>query len=68
MEKNIIFHEENFKFTKNNTFNNVFCNRIFSYNRFLLILKKMIGFLFIIAYVTEKNILYNSTIFKFENK
>ena len=42
--KNIIFHEENFKLTKNNTFNDVFCNRSFPYYRSLLIIQKLLGF------------------------
>ena len=29
--KNIIIYFENLKLMKNNTFNNVFCNRIFPY-------------------------------------
>ena len=29
--KNIIFHDKNFKLTKNNTFKNDFCNRLFPY-------------------------------------
>ena len=33
--KNIIIYGKNDKFTKHNTFNNVFCNRIFCYYRFL---------------------------------
>ena len=36
-KKNIIFYEKNLKLTKNNTFNNVSCNKIFPYNRFLSI-------------------------------
>ena len=34
---NIIFYEKNLKLTKNNTFNNVFCNTILPYYRFLII-------------------------------
>ena len=34
-EKNIMFYKKHLKLTKNNTFNGVFCNRIFSYYRFL---------------------------------
>ena len=37
--KNIIFYTKNVKFTKNKTFNNFFCNRTFSYYRYLPILK-----------------------------
>ena len=33
--KNITFYEKHLKFTKNNTFNNVFCDTIFSRYRFL---------------------------------
>ena len=33
--KNTIFYGKNFKLTKNNTFNNVFCNKIFPFYRFL---------------------------------
>ena len=29
--KNIIFYEKNLIFMKNDTFNNVFCNKFFSY-------------------------------------
>ena len=36
--KNIIFYERNLKFTKNNTFNNIICDTIFLYQRFLPIL------------------------------
>ena len=42
---NIFFHEKNLKVTKNNTLNNVFCNRIFPYKRFLPIFKN--GWVFI---------------------
>ena len=35
--KNIIFHEKMLKLKKTNIFNNVFCNRIFTGNRFLSI-------------------------------
>ena len=38
--KNIIFYKKNQNTTINNTFNNVFYNRIFSYFRFLLIFSK----------------------------
>ena len=38
--KIIIFYQKNLKFTKNNTSNEVFSNRIFPYYRFLLILYK----------------------------
>ena len=38
--KNIVFHEQNQKLTKNNTFNDFFFNRIFPYYRFLPIFKK----------------------------
>ena len=37
--KNIIVHEKNFKPTKNISFNNIFCNRIFPYYHFLPIFK-----------------------------
>ena len=33
--KNIIFYEKNFKLTINNTFNNIFLNKIFLYYRIL---------------------------------
>ena len=39
-EKNIIFCEQNLKLTKNNTFNNVICKRIFSHYWFFPIFKK----------------------------
>ena len=42
--KNIIFHEKNFKLTKNNTFDNVFRNWIFLYYRFLPIFFKLLAF------------------------
>ena len=37
--KNIILNEKNFKLAKNNTFDNVFCKRIFHYYRFIEIFK-----------------------------
>ena len=37
--KNIILYEENLKLMKNNTFSNVFYNRIFPHYRLLLISK-----------------------------
>ena len=43
--KDILFYEKNLKFSKNNTFDNIFCNRIFPYYRFLPIFFQMIGFL-----------------------
>ena len=39
-EKKNIFHERNLKLTKNTIFNDVFCNRIFPYCRFLPIFQK----------------------------
>ena len=42
--KNMIFCGKNIKITKYNIFNNVFCNRIFPYYRFLPIFKKWLGF------------------------
>ena len=44
LQKNIVSYENNPKHTKNNTFNNVFCNRIFPYYRFLPIVKKLLDF------------------------
>ena len=38
--KNITFYEKNIKLTKNDTLNNVFCNRIFPYYRLLTIFFK----------------------------
>ena len=43
-EKTSFYMKKNFKLMKNNTFNNVFCNGIFLYCRFLLIFKKNIEF------------------------
>ena len=43
--KNIIFYEKNLKLLNNNTFNNVFCNIIFSYYRFLPNSKKLLDLL-----------------------
>ena len=43
-KKNIIFYEKNLKLSKNNTFNNVFCNRIFTYYPFLPIFWKWFDF------------------------
>ena len=37
--ENIFFYEKNFKLTENNNPNNIFCNQIFSFYRFLLIFK-----------------------------
>ena len=34
MKKKNIFHERNLNFTKNNAFNDVFCDRTFPYYRF----------------------------------
>ena len=42
--KKIILYKQNFKVMNNNTFNNVFCNRIFPYYSFLLIFKKWFDF------------------------
>ena len=42
--KDIIFYEKHVKLTKNNTFNNVFCNGVFPHYRFLSIFPKIIGF------------------------
>ena len=47
MKKNIIFYGNSFEVVKNNTFNNVFCNRIFLH---FINLIKMIGFSLIMAY------------------
>ena len=43
-ERKNILYEKNLKLTKNNTFNNVLWNRIFSYNRFLAMFKKSLDF------------------------
>ena len=42
--KNIIISEKNVYLMKNNTFNNVLCNIIFLYNRFLPIIWKWLDF------------------------
>ena len=65
--KNIIFYFKKLKLTKNNTFNNVFCNRIYFYNRFLPIFKNEWNFIKR-GLFSQGNFLYNSTVFNFENK
>ena len=42
--KNIIIYEKDLKLAKSNTFNNVFCNRIFLYYCFLSTFLKLLGF------------------------
>ena len=43
-KKKISFYERNLKIMKNNTVNNVFCDRIFLHYRFFLIFKKLLDF------------------------
>ena len=43
-KKNIVFHGKNLKLTKNNTFNNVFYNRVFPYYRLLIMFWKWLNF------------------------
>ena len=42
--KNVHFYLKNLKLTINNTFNNVFCNRIVLWQRFLSLFKKLLDF------------------------
>ena len=39
-----VFYKKNFKIEKNDTFNNDFCGKIFSYYRFLPIIKTILDF------------------------
>ena len=41
--KTIIFYENFFKFSKNNSFNNAFCHRILPYYRFLPSFEKLLN-------------------------
>ena len=43
-EKTLFFYKQNLKLNKNNTFNNLFCNRIFPYYHFLPIFGKLLDF------------------------
>ena len=54
---NMIIYEKSLKLSKNYTFNNFFCNRIFSYYYCLPIMKKVIGFSQIMAYFPGKIII-----------
>ena len=65
IKENTFFYEKR-KFTKNNTFNNIYCDRFFSCNTSYHFLE-IIGFSSNMAYFSAENILYNSTVFNFEN-